>query len=347
MPYMLNEIREQPDVLRNAIEHEFHAVEALAMEIKRRKITFAYIAARGTSDNAAVYAKYLLEIHHGIPVALAAPSVFTLYNTVPRFGPNALVLGISQSGAGPDVIDVVRRAREEGALTACITNEPESDLAKTAEYPLLINAGEEISIAATKTYTGTLAQLALLSTALDDSHPERLEHLRRAADAMEKTLGLDSALHQLVDKYRDIQDCVILGRGYNHATAAEAALKLTETSYVSAKSYSAADFQHGPIAQIAAGFPCIMFAPNGKTFEHMVDLAEKLRAQNGALICFAHDAAFLARSETAIRIPDPLAEWVSPLVYVVAAQLFAYWLAIGKGCDPDSPRGLSKVTKTV
>lgn len=347
MSHMLDEIRQQPTVVRNLIDDGYKAVEALADEIKRRKIAFAYFAARGTSDNAATYGKYVLEIQHGIPVALAAPSVFTLYDTVPHLDEHALVLGVSQSGAGPDVIEVVQRAREAGALTACITNEVDSPLVQAAEYPLFINAGKEKSVAATKTYTGSLALIALLSIALDDTHPERLVHLRRAAEAMEKTLGLDEALHHLVEKYSDMQDCVVVGRGYNHATALEAALKLTETCYVGAKSYSAADFQHGPIALVDSGFPCLMFAPDGKAFPPMVALAEKMRAQHPALIAFAHDPTFLCSGETAVRIPSQIAEWVSPLVYIVAGQLFAYWLAIGKGLDPDSPRGLNKVTKTL
>jgi glucosamine--fructose-6-phosphate aminotransferase (isomerizing) len=347
MSHMLDEIRQQPDVVRRLVDDQFRSVEALAKEIKRRDIRFAYFAARGTSDNAAIYGKYVLEIQHGLPVALAAPSVFTIYETVPHLDSHALVLGVSQSGAAPDVIEVVRRAREAGALTACIVNEEDSDLVDAAEFPLFIGAGEELGIAATKTYTGSLALLALLSTALDEGHPERLEHLRRAADTMARTLRMDDTIHHLVQKYRDMQDCVILGRGYSQATALEAALKITETSYVSAKAYSAADFQHGPIAQVNAGFPCLLFAPDGKAFPHMAGLAEKLRSHHPALICFAHDAAFLSRSETAVRIPDAVAEWVSPLVYGVAAQLFAYWLCVERGNDPDSPRGLTKVTKTV
>jgi glucosamine--fructose-6-phosphate aminotransferase (isomerizing) len=138
-----------------------------------------------------------------------------------------------------------------------------------------------------------------------------------------------------------------LGRGYNHATAEETALKVTETCYVSAQAFSAADFQHGPIAQVADGFPCLLFAPDGKAFAPMVQLAEKLRARHPALICFAHDPTFLARSETAVRIPAPVPEWVSPLVYAVAGQLFSYWLAQARGNDPDAPRGLSKITQTV
>ena len=346
MSFMLDEIRQQPEVVRRILAEEFHQAEALAAEIKRRKIAYAYVAARGTSDNAALYGKYLLEIQHGLPVAQAAPSVFTLYEAVPHLGENALVLGISQSGAAPDVIEVIKRARESGALTAAITNTDESPLAQAAEFSLKIGAGEEIGVAATKTYTGSLALLALLSTALDDTRPDRLEHLRRAADAMERALGLDDAIRHLVDRYADMDQCVILGRGYNHATAMDLALKLTETCALSAQAYSAADFQHGPITQVVSGFPCLLFAPDGKAFAPMAKLAETLRRRHPALICFAHDAAFLAGSETAVRVPGAVAEWVSPLVYAIAAQLFTYWLSVRKGLDPDCPRGMAQTTQT-
>ncbi len=346
MTFMLDEIREQPEVVIRIIAEEFPRAEALAAEMRRRGTAFVYVAARGTSENAALYCKYLLEIQHGLPVALAAPSVFTLYDAVPRFGPNALVLGISQSGAAPDVTEVVRRARESGALTASITNEMSSELAGVAEFPLFIGAGEEIGIAATKTYTGTLALLALLSVALDAARPERLEHLRRAATSMTQALELDDAVHHLVERYADLSGCVILGRGYTHATAADLALKLTQTCGVSAQAHSAANFQHGAIAQVVSGYPCLLFAPDGKAFAPMARLAEKLRAQHPALICFAHDAAFLAGSETAVRVPGTVAEWVSPLVYIVAGQLFTCRLCLLKGLDPDSPRGLEKITQT-
>jgi len=346
MSYMLDEIRQQPILMQRILADGYAPTEPLAMEMRRRETALIYIAGRGTSENAALYGKYLLEIQHGIPVALAAPSAFTLYDTTPKFASNTLVLGISQSGAAPDVTQVVRRAREAGALTACITNEPGSDIAQAAEYPLPIGAGEERGIAATKTYTGSLALLALLSTLLDDAHPERTEHLRRVSAALEQTLHLDDAVHRLVEKYTDMQGCVILGRGFNRATALETALKITETSCISAHGYSAADFQHGPIAQVYSGFPCLLFAPDGKAFGAMTALAAKLRVQHPALICFAHDAAFLAASETAVRIPAAVAEWVSPIVYAVAAQLFAYWLCIAKGLDPDAPRGLDKITRT-
>ncbi len=344
--HMLDEIRQQPDIIRRTLEKEFHRVEALRDAIVARKIRFAYIAARGTSDNVAHYAKYVLEIEHGIPIALAAPSVFTIYEAIPHLDEQALVIGISQSGAGPDVVAVCERARKSGALTACITNNANSQLAQTVEFPLITPAGNEVSVAATKTYTSALAVIAMLSTALADDRPERLEHLRRAADQIEATLALDDTIHSLVRRYKDIKDCVVIGRGYNHCTASEVALKLTETCLIGAKSFSAADFMHGPIALVHQGYPVIMIAASGKGYATMQELAEKLRPSHPALISFAHDPSFLAGSETAIRIPGSVPEWLSPLVYVVAGQLFAHWLAVAKGYDPDHPRGLSKITKT-
>lgn len=346
MSHMLDEIREQPQVVRAMIDTCYRSVEALRDAILARDIRFAYVAARGTSDNVANYAKYVLEIQHGIPIALAAPSVFTIYDALPHLDQHALVIGISQSGAGPDVLAVVERARKTGALTACITNEPASPLAKAAEFALVTPAGKEVSVAATKTYTSALAMVALLSCAMSEDHPEKLEHLRRAADVMEEALALDDPIHKLVRRYTDIANCVVIGRGYNHCTALEIALKLTETCYIGAKPFSAADFLHGPVALVDAGYPCLMIAPDGKAFPTMRELANALRPRHPALIEFAHDADFLAGSETAIRIPGAVQEWLSPLVYIVAGQLFAHWLAVEKGLDPDHPRGLTKITKT-
>jgi glucosamine--fructose-6-phosphate aminotransferase (isomerizing) len=279
-------------------------------------------------------------------VALAAPSVFTIYDAVPRFDERALVLGISQSGAGPDVIAVVERARKAGALTACITNDDASPLAQVAEYVLCTPAGPEKSVCATKTYTADLAMIALLSTSLAEDHPERLEYLRRAADTMETMLELDDAIHSLVARYKDITDCVVIGRGFNHSTAFETAMKLTEICYIGAKAFSPADFLHGPVAIVDEGFPVLLIAPDGKAYPAMRDLAKSLRARNPDVIAFAHDLDFLMGSDTAIRIPSAVPEWLSPLVYVVAGQLFAHWLAVVKGLDPDKPRGMKKITQT-
>jgi glucosamine--fructose-6-phosphate aminotransferase (isomerizing) len=346
MSYMLDEIRQQPEIVRAVINTQFMNVEALSAAIVERGIRFAYIAARGTSDNVATYAKYLFEIEHGIPTALAAPAVFTVYDAVPNFGPNALVIGISQSGEAPDVIAVVDRARQTGALTVAITNTADSSLSTAAEFSLITPAGVEHSIAATKTYTSALAMIALLSTALTPDQPQRLEHLRRSADLMDRTLQVDDAMHQLVARYKDMQGCVVIGRGYNHCTALEIALKLTECCYVAARAFSSADFQHGPVAQLTEGYPVLLVAPDGKAYQAMVDLAAKLKDRHPAIIAFAHNCDFLAGTETAIRIPGTVPEWLSPLIYAVSGQLFAYWLAVAAHHDPDNPRGLTKLTQT-
>jgi len=207
-------------------------------------------------------------------------------------------------------------------------------------------AGPEISVVATKTYTSALAVVALLSTTLSEQSPERLDQLRRTADQIENALSLDNIVKMMVERYKDLKECIVIGRGYNLCTASEIALNITETSLIGAKSFSAADFQHGPIAVVNQGYPVLLIAANGKGFNAMQSLAEKLKASHPALISFAHDPTFLAGSETAIRIPGSVPEWLSPLVYVVAGQLFAHWLAIAKGYDPDRPRGLTKVTRT-
>ena len=346
MSHMLDEIRQQPEIVRTVINTQFKYVEALAEAIVARGIRFAYIAARGTSDNVASYAKYLFEIDHGIPTALAAPAVFTVYDAVPRFGPDALVIGISQSGEAPDVIAVVESARRTGALSVAITNTEGSTLALAAEFALVTPAGVEQSIAATKTYTSAMAMLALLSTALTPNQPQRLEHLRRSADLMERTLKVDDAMQELVARYKDMEGCVVVGRGYNHCTAMEIALKLTECCYVAARAFSAADFLHGPVAQLHEGYPILLVAPDGKAYQAMVDLASKLKSRHPAVIAFAHNCDFLAGTETAIRIPGTVPEWLSPLVYAVAGQLFAHWLAVAANHDPDNPRGLTKLTQT-
>lgn len=242
---------------------------------------------------------------------------------------------------------MVRQARASGALTACIVNTPDSELAKVAEFPLFIGAGLERSVAATKTYTGSLALAALLSSVLGPDTFLRVNDLYAAADAMETALDLDNAVTEAAMHCADMRECVTLARGFNQATAQEAALKLIETCYVGARAYSGADFQHGPIAQIEKGLACLLFAPEGCTFSAMSDLAKQLKARNVSLHCFSQNTLFLALGQTPIPMPGTMPEWVSPLVYIVPAQLFAYRLALERGSDPDVPRGLNKITMTL
>lgn len=341
---MHDEIFQQPQAVAAAVEHQYDAVAALAQELRDREIRHVVVAARGTSDNAATYAKYLLEIVAGVPVSQAAPSVYTLYDARPDMS-GVFLLGISQSGQATDVVQTLSTGRASGALTACITNVADSPLTEVSDVTLLCHAGEERGVAATKTYTTALALIALLAGhwAGDSA---LLEGLRGLPDAVARTLALDSAVESAVERYRYMPECAVLARGLNQATALETALKMTETSYIVAKPYSGAEFLHGPIAMISDGFPCFLFAPAGRAYASMLDLAVKLRERDAELIVVAHADEILALAERPLKLPADPGELLSPIICIVPGQLWAYHLARARRKDPDRPRGLTKVTLT-
>ena len=344
MAIMLEEIYEQPQAIARAVEREHANVAALVAELREREIRQVVIAARGTSDHAATYAKYLLEIVCGIPVSLAAPSVYTLYDASVNFN-GCLVMGISQSGQATDVVQTLSSARSSGALTACITNVPGSPLTAVSDYTLLCHAGEEKAVAATKTYTTALALVALLVGQWANKSA-LLEGLHAVPDQIRATLTLDAPIAQAVERYRYINECAVLARGLNQPTALEAALKMTETSYLVAKPYSGADFLHGPIAMVSEGFPCFLYAPDGRALPSMLELAVKLRARGAEMVIVARNEELLGLAKRPLAIPTPIDELLSPLVYIVPGQLWACHLAHTRGQNPDRPRGLSKVTLT-
>lgn len=345
MSFMLDEIHEQPQLIQKVIDAERANVRKLCKAIRERGIKMVIMAARGTSDNAALFGKYLFEIDNGMPVALAAPSVITLYDA--KFDlSNALVIGISQSGESTDVVEVMRRAKEMGALTAGITNVDGSELTKIADHTLLCHAGEERSVAATKTYTTTLALIYMISDilALEDDLIPRLES---AAGMISRVFQVESRIEEIAQRYRYMEECKVVARGMNYATSKEAALKLAETCYVSAEPFSMADLMHGPIAVVDAGFPVFMYAPEGKGFPTMVELAQKLEGWDVETIVFSSEDEILNLATIPVKLPVAVEETYSPLVYIVAGQLFAQYLSVVKGHDPDRPRGLCKVTLTM
>jgi glucosamine--fructose-6-phosphate aminotransferase (isomerizing) len=350
MTLMLDEIREQPEAVRRTIRAERANLERVAAEIRRRNPAFVVIAARGSSDNAATYAKYLWGIFNKLPVMLAAPSLATLYHSAPVLR-NALVLGISQSGESTDIIEVVRGAREQGAFTLAVTANGVSTLAKVADEVALCHSGEERSVAATKTYTTQLAIVCLLSALLADN-AELLGALERVPDAMAAVLqGVDHGAER-AERYRYMAACAVIGRGLNYCTAMEIALKLKETSYVVADPFSTADFMHGPIAIVGSDFPLLLFAAPGRTYDDTLKLAVDLRARNAELVIFSSEPGILDLATVAVELPSPVAEGVvgeavSPLIYAVAGQAFAHGVCITKGLNPDQPRGLRKVTLTM
>jgi glucosamine--fructose-6-phosphate aminotransferase (isomerizing) len=336
------EIGEQPEVAARLLSEGAAEVDRLAGVARARGIAFALIAARGTSDHAAVYAQYAFGVQAELAVALATPSVISRYGAHPRMG-QALVLGISQSGRSPDVVAVVAEARRQGALTAAITNDPGSPLAQAAERTLPLLAGSELSIAATKTYTAELLVIAMLAAALS-TRSEARGDLQAVPDAMRHALDAEETIASTAQRHRSMEQCVVLGRGFNLPTALEWALKLKELTYVRAHAYSTADFQHGPVASIERGAHLLAIAPPGAMTDELWTLLERLRTER--------DAELIAISSNAItgvdRLPyaDDLPEWLSPITAILPAQLFCYHLAREKGIDWETPRGLNKVTLT-
>jgi len=345
MTYMINEIHEQPEVLRRLAEAEHPNVLALRKAMIDRGAEFVTICARGTSDNAGTLGKYLFEVVGKIVTSNVASSIFTLYDTTLDLS-KWLMLGISQSGESTDVVDVIKRARGMNALTAGITNVHGSTLAQASDFALFCRAGDEKSVAATKTYTSTLGVLYLLASvfAKDD---DIVEGLKGAADAMEAIFEIEGEIEGLVERYRYMDECMVIARGINQATCQEAALKLAETCYVVAKNYSAADFQHGPIATVDDGFPVFLYAPPGKAYQPLLELADILVEKSAELIVISSEDEILSKASIPIKVPVVVDEIFSPLVYIVVGQLFAHYLSITKGYNPDKPRGLRKVTLTM
>lgn len=342
--HLFREIHQQPLVLETFLEKEQTPIQKLATAMVERDIDYVVIAARGTSDNAGRYAQYLLGSMNGYLVALATPSLFSIYQRPPRFR-NALVIGISQSGKSPDIVSVVAEAKRQGALTAAITNFPGSDLAQQADHVITLHAGEEKSVAATKTYTSELCAIAALSTALANDESMR-SALASLPAAVSQTLSMNETIAAVTPRYRYMNDCVVIGRGYNYATAFELSLKLKELTYTIAEPYSSADFMHGPLALIEHGFPAIVIAPTGRMLPEMKDFISVLGKREAETVVISDDAETLKLARIPLALPASLPEWLSPITAIVPGQLFAMHLAATRDYDPDHPRGLRKVTET-
>jgi glucosamine--fructose-6-phosphate aminotransferase (isomerizing) len=343
--HLYREIHQQPTVLRRLLDEEEATAAALADLIRGRSVDHVVIAARGTSDNAGRYAQYVLGAMNGLSVGLAAPSLFSLYRQPPRFG-NALVIGISQSGQSPDIVAVLAEARRQGAPTAVLSNRPDSPLAEQGDVVINLQAGEERAVAATKTYTAELAAVALISAALSGS-PEQRAALWAMPEAVEATLTMNEAVAAVAPRYRYMQRCVVVGRGYNYATAFETALKLKEMTYSIVEPYSSADFLHGPLAMIEGGFPAIVIAPSGVMTGEMAGFARVLRERGAEVIAISDDADVLEQARVPLALPAPAPEWLSPLTAIVPGQLLALHLAHARDYEIDAPRGIRKVTETV
>jgi len=342
---LFSEISEQPERIEHLLVSQRKTVERIAATILKRDIQYVFLAARGTSDNAGRYANYLLGAMNRLPLALATPSLFTYYKQPPKLK-NALVVGISQSGQSPDIVSVLEEGMRQNCLTLAITNELNSPLTQSADYVIGIQAGVEKAVAATKTYTTELMSIAMLSAALS-GNKKHWEDLQKAAGWMKDVLKQDDFIAQASQRYRYMDQTIVLGRGYNYASAFEWALKLKELAYVKAEPYSSADFQHGPIAMVDNGFPVLAIAPKGKVFGSMFQMLKRLREDFSAeLVVISNDKKALSLAQMPLTIPADIPEWLSPLVSILPAQLFAYHLTLAKGYNTEHPRSIRKVTET-
>jgi len=339
---MLEEIRQQPEALERTLSAELRGVEKFKKLLTQHRPRLIVLVARGTSDNAAQFGRYLLEITTGIPVSLAAPSITTLYNARIDYR-DALVVGISQSGESTDTNLVLERARQQGALTLGITNESGSAMARIAEHVFLVRAGREKSVAATKTYTGQMLHFYMLAGVVGD---KRIDYHKIPAFT-QKALELETTVKEIVQRYVFMENCVVVGRGMNYGNSYELALKLMETCYVVAERFSSADFFHGPLAIVERRFPVILFAPTGVTKQSSVDLLNRVRELGADSLTITNEDEVAKLATHAIKLPVEIDEMLSPIPFIVPAQLFAAHLSEAKGLDPDEPRSLAKITKTL
>jgi glutamine---fructose-6-phosphate transaminase (isomerizing) len=342
--WLETELREQPAALAGLLERESDRVGEVAAAFRRDDIRYILIASRGSSSNAARYAQYLLGRANRVPVMFATPSLYTIYEQPPRLD-GAVVVGISQSGASPDVASVLAEGRRQGRPTIAITNDPASPLAQQADAVLPLDAGEERAVAATKTYLNSLGAIALLFTAIGDDEVARAE-LQAMPEILERQIALSFETAPPLDEYGDAVGATVVARGVNYCTAFEIALKIRELSGLVVEAYSPADLMHGPIAAIQPDWPVIVVAPTGPARPSVEELASPLKERRARLIAVSDVDAVLRRAHTKLPLVPRVPEWLSPLTAVIPGQLTAMRLAQLRGLDIDNPQGLSKVTLT-
>src|SRR5438067_3107773 len=343
MSWLETELREQPAALARLLDQQGGRAAEVGAALRGDDVRYVVIASRGSSSNAARYAQYVLGRAHRVPVMFATPSLYTIYEQPPRLD-GAVVVGISQSGASPDVASVLAEARRQGRPTIALTNVSDSPLAREADAVLPLEAGEEHAVAATKTYLNSLGAIALLFAASDG--PVAEGELGRMPELVREQIALSLETAPPLHEYADIVGATVVARGVNYATAFEIALKIRELSGLVVEAYSPADLMHGPIAAIRPGWPVVIVAPTGPARPSVEDLVLPLRERGARIIAVSDVSAVLRRAQTRLPLVARVPEWLSPLTAVIPGQLTALRLAQLRGLDIDSPAGLKKVTLT-
>jgi glucosamine--fructose-6-phosphate aminotransferase (isomerizing) len=343
---MSGEMAEQPAVLRRILAEGAPRIREVAERIAARNPRFVLLTARGTSDNAALYAKYLLEIQLGKPCGLTSMSTTTAYEARQDLT-DCLVIAVSQSGGSPDLVASTRAAREAGAVTLAVTNNPGSPLAEVSEFHIDILAGPEKALPATKTYTAELLSLYLLVEGLRGGDGGAFGNAAKALpDLAESVLARQDEVRRLAARYRFAERMVITSRGYGYPTAKEAALKLMETSYIPALSYSGADLLHGPLAMVDNVSPVIAIVTDGRGGQALQPVLDRLRDRGADLVVIGPGRQVDDASAGFVLPTEHVPEELQPILEILPLQMLAYEVTIARGQDPDAPRALAKVTET-
>lgn len=337
---MQREVNEQPAALARLLDSELQNIHKVADQIKAKNPRFVMLNARGTSDHAAQYFKYLVEITMGIPVGLSSPSVFTAYDVTPKYD-DVVWVSVSQSGGSPDLVEATEKARSAGALTIAVTNATDSPLAHASELNIDVLAGPEKAVAATKSFTNQLLALYLLGDAWNGGDGSAAQavpgYAQQVVDAKDATA--------VAGRYRFAEKMITTGRGYAYPIAREGALKLMETTYLAAQPFSSADLMHGPMAMVDPGHPVVAVVPQGIGGEAIQPVLDRLK-ENNADVLVVGDEARAGDAAAFIPLPQGMPEEISPIIQIIPLQQLAHDIAVQRGNNPDAPRGLRKVTET-
>ncbi len=343
MTHFEREIFDQPRILAGLLRSD--GIREAANALKARDVRFVSTVARGSSGNAATFFAYLVSSVLGLPTGTVVPSLHSVHGVTPRAS-GGLAVGVSQSGRSEDVLLALKAYREGGAATLAVSNNPQSPLAAASDWHLAQGAGEELAVAATKTFTTQMMALALLVAHWSES-AALLAALEAVPEAMTAVLARTSDLDRPAVRLTHASDLWVLARGLNYVSAAEAALKVKETSYIETQAYSTAEVLHGPVAAIFVNTPVLLFGLADATRESNLVTARRVRELGADLTVVSSDPELLALATTAFGLPEGLHPATETFLHVLAGQLLALRLVSERGLDPDAPRHLSKVTHTV
>lgn len=341
---MEKEARSVPEKVEKQLKENKSLWEDICKSLKKRHLKYAMTVARGSSDHAATFAKYLFEVELGLVTSSAAPSVYTIYDQ--KFNHNGgLVVGISQSGKSPDLYETVAKATESGAPTISLVNQVQSPLAEASEFVVPLHADTEVAVAATKSYISTLVALIQFSAIYTNN-----KSLLTALDQLPELLALcnETNWESVVSSFEHTQHAYIVGRGFSFPIAQEAALKLKETSSLHAEAFSSAEVLHGPFALVKDHFPVLVFGQNDASLPGVVDLTKRMTEMGArTFLCLPHtDNKEHIVCSSRLPMPRSIHPRLDPIMSIQAFYIMAARLAVKRGLNPDKPKNLKKVTET-